>query len=269
MPDARASKTTRVYFGKQTACAKAYLSGSLYIFARLPLPTRFLYFKNTWGLEGYALEQGGVLSDAAYDLLCYKIPAGPADAQGRHACWANHVRDVLATWPGVCIYEVFTTSQRTTLAALLVLVKYALRSPFPPLPPHQNSSLLHHRYACNDRDEVVAAIEISSLCANIKHYGTWCIDFAKYLLFADEDVSTHGYLFAQTADKAQSFWEGVPFDQITEARTLLFQCVNLLPKDVDGKLLYGYEDKCSVRGRRIERVDVLPRKAGEKAKHTP
>ena len=55
----------------------------------------------------------------------------------------------------------------------------------------------------------MAAIEISSLCANVKHYGTWCTDFAKHLLFVDEDVSTHGYLFAQTSDKAQSFWEGV------------------------------------------------------------
>jgi hypothetical protein len=127
MPVVRIDKKTRVYFVKQKACAKAYLSGNLNIFARLPLPTRFLYFKNNWGLDGYALEKGGMLSDAAYDMICYNIPAGPADAQGRHTGWANHVRDVIATWPGVCIYEVFTTPRRTSLAAVVVLVKYASR----------------------------------------------------------------------------------------------------------------------------------------------
>ena len=61
----------------------------------------------------------------------------------------------------------------------------------------------------------------------------------------------------------------MPFDQITEARTLIFQCVNLLPKDAEGKLMYGYEDNCSVRGRRVERVDVFPRVTGGKAKRAP
>lgn len=115
----------------------------------------------------------------------------------------------------------------------------------------------------------MAAIEISSLCANVKHYGTWCADFAKHLLFTDEDTSKHGYLFAQTSEKAESFWEGVPFDQTAEARTLIFQCVNLLPKNAEGKLQYGYEDYCSVRGRRVERVDVFPRVAGAKVKRVP
>ena len=115
----------------------------------------------------------------------------------------------------------------------------------------------------------MAAIEVSSLCASVQHYGTWCTDFAKNLLFSDEDQSTHGYLFAQTSDKAETFWESVPFDPTTEARTLVFQCVNLLPKDAENNQLYGFEDNCSVRGRRVERVDVFPRVAGIKAKRVP
>ena len=68
-----------------------------------------------------------MVSDAAYDLLCFKIPAGPTDGQGRHPAWAMHVRDHLATWPGVCVYEVYTKPDRVHLGAVVVLVKCVSR----------------------------------------------------------------------------------------------------------------------------------------------